>query len=161
MSDILVKKNKTDFICGLQSELSVLSVLFFLFCCFKLYLPFMWLVGWLDGIYCGCAMALRVSVYLFFIYSFCVRVCVWCVFFLFVSIFLLMVVFQCCIHNTLWIIECTIVVYYVLSFTLSISAALAKVEHYGTTIQVEITPVGITIAHLQCTQFNHYSIHAM
>lgn len=42
----------------------------------------------------------------------------------------------------------------VLSFTLSVSAGLAKVEHYDTTIQVESTPVGIATAHLKLHQFN-------
>lgn len=134
---------------------------------------FGWLAVWFDGVYCGCAMALRcVCVFIFHIFGVRAGVCVCDVF------------FPLCFHVSLdgcfsvlhahttqqthtvdpiyrVCCVCYCCLFYVLSFTLSASAGLAKVEHYDTTIQVESTPVGITKAHLKCTIQSHHSIYAM
>lgn len=65
------------------------------------------------------------------------------------ALFLFCVYFFCCrAHTELRVYYCCFVV---LFLPLATSAALAKVEHYGTTIQVERTPVGISI-----TPFVHF-----
>lgn len=142
----------------------------FFFCFFKLCLPFMWLAGWLawwyilrlcDGTPCVC-------VFIFHNIRFCVRVPVFDV--VFSSLFpysswwLFFNAVCTAQHSTTHfgsnILSCCVVlllfIFYVLSFTLSISAVLAKVEQNVATIQVESTPVGITIAHLECTIQSFY-----